>query len=278
MTAVKLERKQVDKPWGREKLWPGFDNPSGEKVGEVWFQAPAGTDEPLLIKYLFTSDHLSIQVHPNDAEAQAAGYPRGKDEAWVILDAEPDATIALGTKRVASREELRADAIDGSIEQLVDWKPVKAGEFYYSPAGTIHAIGAGLTIIEIQQNVDLTYRLYDYGSDRELHLDAGVPVSDPVPFEKPPIPGDAGNGRYIFCEGGKFVAERWSWTGTRQLDLGKTPGWLIQVAGSSSVDGIMVPAGDCYLIEGGASVTPGDASDIVFAYPAAKRLDLFSGA
>ena len=276
MTAVKLERKQVDKPWGREQLWPGFENPSGEKVGEIWFQAPAGTDEPLLIKYLFTSAKLSIQVHPNDAEAQAAGYLRGKDEAWVVLAAEPDATIALGTTHVASREELRADAIDGSIERLVDWRPVKAGEFYYSAAGTIHAIGAGLTIIEIQQNVDLTYRLYDYGSDRELHLDAGVPVSDPIPFVKPPIPGDAGNGRFILCEGGKFVAERWSWKGMRRVDLGSTPGWLIQVAGSSGVDGATVAAGDCYLIDGGASVTPDDASDIIFAYPLAKRADLFT--
>lgn len=278
MTAVKLERKQVDKPWGREQLWPGFDNPSGEKVGEIWFQAPAGTDEPLLIKYLFTSDRLSIQVHPDDVAAQAAGYPRGKDEAWVILDAEPDATIALGTKRVSSREELRTGALDGSIVDLMHWQPVKAGEFYYSPAGTVHAIGAGLTIIEIQQNVDLTYRLYDYGSDRELHLAAGIEVSDPVPFDKPPIPGDAGDGRFILCEGGKFVAERWSWTGTRKVDLGGTPGWLIQVAGTSTVDDNHVPAGDCWLIEGGASVTPGDASDIVFAYPLAKRVDLFSGA
>lgn len=278
MAAIKLERKQVDKPWGREKLWPGFDNPSGEKVGEIWFQAPEGTDEPLLIKYLFTSDRLSIQVHPDDAAAQAAGYKRGKDEAWVILDAEPDATIALGTTRVASREELRAGALDGSIVDLVDWKPVKAGEFYYSAAGTVHAIGAGLTIIEIQQNVDLTYRLYDYGSDRELHLTAGIAVSDPVPFVAPPIPGDAGDGRFILCEGGKFVAERWSWAGTRNVDLGDTPGWLIQIAGSSAIDGQPVAAGDCFLIQGGASVTPGDASDIVFAYPLKQRADLFSDA
>ncbi|CAM3085599.1 Phosphoheptose isomerase [Sphingomonas antarctica] len=278
MAALKLERKQVDKPWGREQLWPGFDNPSGEKVGEIWFQAPEGTDEPLLIKYLFTSDRLSIQVHPDDAAAQAAGYKRGKDEAWVVLAAEPDATIALGTTRVATRDELRADALDGSIEQLVDWKPVKAGEFYYSAAGTIHAIGAGLTIIEIQQNVDLTYRLYDYGSDRELHLAAGVAVSDPVPFVVPRIPGDAGNGRFILCEGGKFVAERWSWGGERRVDLGTTPGWLIQVAGSSVVDGQGVAAGDCYLLESAATVTPGDGSDIVFAYPLAERANLFSGA
>src|SRR3546814_2738640 len=92
---------------------------------------------------------------------------RGKDEAWLILAAEPDSTIALGTKRPVGREELRDAALDGSIEDLLDWKPVKAGDFYYSPAGTVHAIGAGITLIEVQQNVDLTYRLYDYGRPRD---------------------------------------------------------------------------------------------------------------
>lgn len=90
MPAIRLETKRVEKPWGREDLWPGFGDvaPGGDPVGEIWFQhpgVPADTPE-LLIKYLFTSEKLSIQVHPDDARARAAGYARGKDEAWVILE------------------------------------------------------------------------------------------------------------------------------------------------------------------------------------------------
>jgi mannose-6-phosphate isomerase len=87
-----------------------------------------------------------------------------------VLDAEPHASIAIGTLEVDDREALRAAALDGSIVGMLDWKAVKKDDSYYTPAGTVHAIGPGLTLIEVQQNVDLTYRLYDYGSDRELHL------------------------------------------------------------------------------------------------------------
>jgi mannose-6-phosphate isomerase len=158
MTATLLATKRVEKPWGRHDLWPGFPDPAADApaVGEVWFQTPHAGEPELLIKYLFTSDRLSVQVHPDDAAARAAGYPRGKDEAWLILAAEPESTIAIGTLAPMTRDELRAASLDGSIEHLLDWKPVKAGEFYYSVAGTVHAIGAGLTVVEIQQNVDLT--------------------------------------------------------------------------------------------------------------------------
>ena len=113
MPAIRLETKRVEKPWGRMDLWPGFGDVAagGNPVGEIWFELPGGGGDPeLLVKYLFTSQKLSIQVHPNDADAQARGYPRGKDEAWVILAAEPHATIAIGTHTVMTREELRASA------------------------------------------------------------------------------------------------------------------------------------------------------------------------
>ncbi|MGC7532480.1 hypothetical protein ACPWML_26035, partial [Pandoraea pneumonica] len=84
-----------------------------------------------------------------------------------------------------AKDRLRAAAKDGSIVALLDWKPVRAGDFWYAPAGTIHAIGAGLSLIEIQQNVDVTYRLYDYGSNRELHLDEAVEAARPAPYEAP---------------------------------------------------------------------------------------------
>ena len=122
----------------------------------MWFQEPGDTSPDLLIKYLFTSEKLSVQVHPDDEQAQARGLPRGKDECWTILAAEPDSTIAVGPLAPMTREELRASAQDGSLEHKLDWKPVKAGDFYYSHSGVIHAIGAGLTLIEVQQNSDTT--------------------------------------------------------------------------------------------------------------------------
>jgi mannose-6-phosphate isomerase len=275
MPATKLSTITVEKPWGRTELWPGFDNPSGARIGEIWFDAPAGTNPDLMVKYLFTSEKLSIQVHEDDASAQAAGRERGKDEAWVILAAEPDATIALGLREPATSEKLRAAAVDGSIEQLADWKPVKAGDVIYSAARTVHAIGAGLTLIEVQQNVDLTYRLYDYGRPRELHLEAGLAVSDPVPFVAPPIPGDAGDGRTILCEGGKFVLERWSWVGARTVTLPDgVPGWLIPVSGGGTVDGAAFVAGECWMVEGAIALEITAGSDVLFAYPLPNRIAL----
>ena len=276
MPATRLSTIRVEKPWGRTELWPGFDNPTGEKVGEIWFEAPAGSNPDLMVKYLFTSEKLSIQVHEDDATAQAHGRARGKDEAWVILAAEPDATIALGTHEAVDSERLRAAAIDGSIETLVDWKPAKAGDVIYSKARTVHAIGAGLTLIEVQQNVDLTYRLYDYGRPRELHLEEGVGVSDAEPFVAPPVPGDVGGGRAILCEGGKFVLERWSWDGGRAVALPDgVSGWLIPVTGGGSIDGAAFTAGECWIVEGSVELRADAASDLLFAYPLPQRAALF---
>src|SRR3546814_988628 len=95
-----------------------------------------------------SSEKLSIQVHPNDEQARERGLPGGKEECWYILDAEPDAKLGIGLTRRLSGEELRAAALDGSIEQLMDWKDVKAGDFFFIPAGTVHAIGAGLKLVE----------------------------------------------------------------------------------------------------------------------------------
>jgi len=276
MPATLLATKRVEKPWGRSHLWPGFPDPApgGEKVGEVWFQTPHPGEPELLIKYLFTSEKLSVQVHPDDEAARAAGYPRGKDEAWVILAADPHATIALGTRQPMTKEELRAAALDGSIEHLLDWKPVKAGDFIYSRAGVIHAIGPGLTLVEVQQNVDLTYRLYDYGSDRELHLDAGIAVADPKPFVPlpTPAPAPADEDRTILAEGPKFVLERWP-AGHRVVELpAGAMGWLVPLAGEGVADGVAFRAGECLMVEGRCEVGADIGSDLLFAYPGDRRL------
>ena len=166
-----LTTKIVDKPWGRVGIDPRFHVDGDRQVGEIWFEPPPTHDLDVMCKYLFTTERLSIQVHPDDATARARGYPRGKDECWIILAADADAELGIGTVREASADEVVAAARDGSIVDLMDWRTPAVGDFFYNEAGTIHALGPGLTVMEIQQAVDLTYRLFDYGRPRELHLD-----------------------------------------------------------------------------------------------------------
>ena len=182
-----LETKTVEKPWGKDNLPPPFEAVSashgGKRIGEIWFEPPRDLPQ-LLVKYIFTSEKLSVQVHPSDAQTEAAGLGRqGKEECWLVIDAEPGAQLGIGFSEQVDAETMRRAALDGSIEQMLVWHPVKAGDFFYIPANTVHAIGGGCSIIEIQQNSDITYRLYDYGRPRELHLDEGIAVAKGVPHD-----------------------------------------------------------------------------------------------
>jgi mannose-6-phosphate isomerase len=283
MSSYRLATKRVEKPWGRHDLWPGFADVAagGAPVGEVWFETPKGVglDDPeLLIKYLFTSDRLSVQVHPDDADAQARGHERGKSEAWQILSAEPHATIAIGTLAPMTKDELRAASLDGSIADRLDWKAVQADQFWYSPAGTVHAIGPGLVLVEVQQNVDLTYRLYDYGSDRELHLEDGVAVSEPVPYVAPFRPRDLAPGRRLLAAEGAFVTERW--TVARSGTLDATPGrpvWLVPLKGAGTLDGEPIGPGGVWLADGPASLSVEDGIDMLVCYPGGAVNDAVLG-
>ena len=163
-----------EKIWGATQLEPWFPN-SDRKIGEVWFEDVDGL--PLLIKFLFTSEKLSVQVHPNDDYARVHHNSRGKTEMWHILAAEPGAKIAAGFRSQLSPEKLRESALSGEIEDLLAWHDARPGDTFFIPAGTVHAIGSGLVLCEIQQNSDVTYRLYDYGRPRELHLDHAAAVS-----------------------------------------------------------------------------------------------------
>lgn len=177
---LKLDSRQVIKPWGRTELPAVFTNTSSHPVGEIWF---VGDDHlPLLAKYLFTSENLSVQVHPNDEQARSRGFASGKAECWFVLDAEPGALVGLGLRHDMSPERLRDAALDGSVEQSIAWRPVAAGDFFLVPPGTIHVIGAGISLLEVQQNSDVTYRLFDYGRERDLHLEDGIAVADCSPY------------------------------------------------------------------------------------------------
>lgn len=274
MPAELLKTKRVEKPWGRHSLYEGFPDPaeSDGPIGEIWFQSSELSDPELLIKYLFTSEKLSVQNHPSDAEAAKRGLPRGKDECWLILDAEADSTIALGPLKPMTREDLRSSAVDGTLEGKLDWKPAKAGDFFFSKSGVVHAIGAGLTLIEIQQNSDTTYRLFDYGRPRELHLDDGVAVAELNPWRAEPQVGVVEPGREILVNGPTFVLERWT-GGDRRINMPcGVRGWLVAVRGKGSVGSIAWKAGECLIVTGKEHLHVSDNADILFAYPGAARI------
>lgn len=179
MTARLLDTISVEKPWGRDRLPSPFTSAESKRIGEIWFDPPPEWPD-VLVKYLFTSENLSVQVHPDDKSAPAGS--RGKEECWLVLDAEPEARLAAGFKRETGATELRDAALSGTIERMLEWHEVERGDVFFLPARTVHAIGAGLAILEVQQNSDITYRLYDYGRPRELHLDEAVAVAETTPY------------------------------------------------------------------------------------------------
>ncbi len=191
--------------WGFDDLSPWFDfRTTGEPIGEVWFtgdQCLAETgplegmrlDEivdahrtallgasyegdafPLLVKILFPKEKLSVQVHPDDAMARKYGEPRGKTECWYALDAQPEGQVALGILPGVEPEKVRTAVEDATLENLLTYLPVEKGDMIFVDAGTVHAIGPGVVLLETQQNSDLTYRMYDYGRPRELHVDRSM--------------------------------------------------------------------------------------------------------
>lgn len=203
---IRLTPQFKERIWGTRDLSPLFAEAPGEQpIGEVWLTgdeckvangplagtslselarrfgrdfvggtAPQADRFPLLLKFLFPQEKLSVQVHPDDEAAKRAGEPCGKTECWYVLDAKPGAKIGLGLKPGTTRREFGKAIREIRAEELLNWIEVKPGEMYYVEAGTVHAIGPGSILVETQQNSDTTYRLYDYGRPRELHVEKGL--------------------------------------------------------------------------------------------------------
>ena len=193
----RIEPQFFSKIWGTPHIDPWFAPRGEEKTGEVWFPA-----NDLLIKFLFTSGDLSVQVHPDDQYARVNENSRGKTEAWHILRTDPGARIALGFNERIDRERIVPLAESGEIMDLLNWIAVSPGETYFVPPGTVHAIGAGVALCEIQQYSDITYRLYDYGRGRELHLRAAGDVARAEAHPGRSEPKDLGDGvrLWVDCE------------------------------------------------------------------------------
>lgn len=177
-------------PDGQTRLSDGrslADALTPESMGE---NASRFASFPLLLKLIDAERDLSVQVHPTDAYAQGAGYAYGKTEAWYILSAREGAGIYLGFRRVVTEKEILRAIEDGTLTELLSFLPVRAGECYLIPAGTVHAIGAGCLVAEIQQNSNLTYRLYDYGrrdalgNTRPLQIRDALAVAQRAPYAR----------------------------------------------------------------------------------------------
>src|ERR1700730_9143833 len=269
----------VHKPWGVGDLqpWSSVDG-SDDAVGELWFEradrnAPAPA---LLLKLLFTSAPLSIQVHPDDTFARAMGMPNGKSEAWYILSAEPGAQIGAGLKQRVTPQELRASIRNGSIVDLVDWRPVAPSDVIFIPAGTIHAIGAGIVLAEIQQHSDATFRLFDYGSARELHEDNGVAVAHAWPLRTPSNPTRLTAARTLLVASRHFVLERLELSEDSSWALLVEPEtWILVLDGHAAIGLATVSIGQAVFIGGGrTSIEVGsNGLHALVAYPANRPVD-----
>jgi mannose-6-phosphate isomerase len=269
--AVLLVPHAVAKPWGRIDLGPwglGLDI-DDVPIGEIHHHPPVDAADPeLLVKTLFTGERLSVQVHPGDDAARARGHRRGKDEAWIVLAADPGAVIGLGLKTADDTDALRAAALDGSIVDKVEWHPCAAGEVFFTPAGTVHAIGAGVTLFEVQQNSDPTYRLFDYGRGRPLQLDDALAVVDPTSRRQALAPVSPGNGRELLVEGPNFCIERLRCTGSGVVrPAGDGPAWIAIIDGDGTIDGQAFVAGQVWFAINASAID--GMAEIVVAYSGA---------
>ena len=244
MTAkpVRLTPSLREKVWGKTRLLPWFPD-SAERIGEAWYLADH--ELPLLVKLIFTSERLSVQVHPDDGE----DGPRGKTEMWHILEAEPGAAIALGFRERITRERLSEATRTGEIETLLNWIPVTAGQTFFTKAHTVHAIGAGIVLCEIQQHSDVTYRLWDYGRPREIHVEKAVPISDLGVHPGAARPVAIENGRDLLVRSKHFVTElvRLPPGGEQRPSAEECQLWIC-LEGTGRIGGSPVRAGEVWLL------------------------------
>ncbi|MGD0571077.1 MAG: type I phosphomannose isomerase catalytic subunit [Candidatus Sulfotelmatobacter sp.] len=284
------------RPWGTHDLAPIYPNRKfEEKIGEAWLTGDdckiangplmgqtlaqvsqryqrelvgdAARDPqrfPLLLKFLFPYEKLSVQVHPDDAQALRVGQPWGKTECWYVAHAKPGSQIALGLKPGVSVAQLEQAIHEKRAEEVLNWLNVYTGDMIYVSGGTVHTLGPGSVIVETQQQSDTTYRLYDYGRPRELHLKDGLAavkldvasgkVVRPAPSQ---VPGSS-NRQAPLVAAPYFVVDMFEMKNAQEIntrdDLGKTSAQiLVAVEGCGVVEAagtepVTVAKGDAVVI------------------------------
>ena len=281
-----------ERVWGRESLARYYSSAVAvnKRIGEIWFtfsendtalgkplrevisenSGILGTGAnaehadicPLLVKLIFTTERLSVQVHPDDEYAREHHGCLGKTEAWYVMDAQPPGEVAVGFREHLKPERFEAAVKSGEVENLLDWRAVKSGDVIFTPAGTVHAIGAGLTICEIQENSDITYRLYDYGRPRELHLEHGVKVSHLGPHTHQPQVVAISEGREGLLSCDYFHIERLR--PKERVEIGGNQPFyslLICTKGNGSIDGEPFTAGRSWFVPAGNEFFKIDGAD-----------------
>jgi mannose-6-phosphate isomerase len=274
MVIENVRMDALEKPWGRSNLGPWHKgNRKHSPIGELWFARPQSeiSETRLLLKLLFTSQPLSIQVHPTDAFAHSLGLKQGKTEAWYVLSASEGAKIAVGLTRIITVKELRDAIGDGSIAGLVDWRPVATGDFIFVPAGTIHSLGAGLVVMEVQQRSDTTFRLFDFGRGRSLDVENAVGCADAGPADPALISSALTEMRTLLVASEYFVLElidlpalsRWEFSATEEI-------WIFGLQGHASF-------GEIDLIAGEAIFAEQDSASLQVGVKGFKCLAAYSG-
>jgi mannose-6-phosphate isomerase len=270
----RIEPRFVTRVWGYQDLRPWYDRVAqGDPLGEVWLtgddcliatgthagqtlgslfaaapramlgNAAPQEGSPLLIKMIFAREKLSVQVHPDDKMAQKYGQPRGKSECWYALAAEPGAQVAAGLKPGVTLEQIKAGIHDGTLEESLNVLPVSEGDVIYVDAGTVHAIWPGSILLETQQNSDTTYRMYDYGRPRELHIEKSLEATR-LETDAGKIPAQVLADRTVLIDVEYFRVERMSVEGFRssetlpaRLEPAHGLSYLFAAAGTGRVDG-----------------------------------------
>lgn len=243
---LRLHPEFYERVWGARTLAPIYSREiTGNPIGEVWLtgesckvangplqgaslaelsqefgarligdSSPHQTRFPLLIKFLFPKDKLSVQVHPDDEGAARVGQPCGKTECWYVLHAEPGSQIGLGLKPGTTKAQVERAIRETRMEQLLNWIDVREGDLIYVDAGTVHAIGPGAVIVETQQNSDTTYRLYDYGRPRELHIEQGLQATREQTragkVERQPVQSENGKSQVNLVASPCFIVDKFS--------------------------------------------------------------------
>ncbi len=242
----------------------------GELVGDKVF-ARFGEEFPLLVKYIDAQDVLSVQVHPSDDLAKVRHNAYGKTEMWYILDSEPGAHLLIGFKEGVTREIYEAVVAEGGerLGELLNVVPVKPGDAYFIPAGTVHAIGKGILLTEIQQTSDMTYRVFDWnrtdkeGRPRELHtalatdaIDFSAPVRNVT--QSPPA-GEAA----LMVECPYFTANVVDVAGRCERELASRDSFTIYICTHGPLT-LTTPGGSLSLPQDGIVLIPADQDNIVF--------------
>lgn len=241
----------------------------GELIGEAIFER-FGLEFPLLIKYLDCNDKLSVQVHPDDSLALERHDSFGKTEAWYIVDCKPGASIYLGFKDLnITREEYIAAVAESRLEGLLNKVDVKPGDVFFIPAGTVHALGAGLEVVEVQQTSDVTYRIYDWdrvdseGKSRELHTSLAVDAidfdADPELLHRKYDLSKGGEAKVIECD--YFTMTLHNIDGAKDLDRSMLDSFVVYIALNGSVR-IIADGVEESLAEGEVVLIPAEMNDI----------------